>query len=110
MLKAGTKRRRTQEEIKYQKEEEDLRKQSIEEKLARFDELARKYEQLQDTVKINDKAAGILNDMINRGEAELDNTGNVKVRKSIGVIGQTSQQNEQQMVDEDYSESSQIQM
>ena len=101
MLKAGTKRRRTHEEIQNHKEEEELRKQDTEDKLARFDELARNYEQLQHTVKVNEKAAGILNDMINRGEAELDDTGSVKVRQSIGGMGQTSQHQEQQMVDED---------
>ena len=39
MLKAGIKRRRTQQQIKDQKEEEALRNQSVEDKLARFDQL-----------------------------------------------------------------------
>ena len=39
MLKVGIKRRRTAQEIKDQKEEEAIRQQAIEDKLARFDEL-----------------------------------------------------------------------
>ena len=37
MLKAGIKRRRTAQQIKDQKEEEAVRQQAIEEKLARFE-------------------------------------------------------------------------
>ena len=37
MLKTGTKRRRTQQQIKDQKEEEVLRAQATEEKLAKFE-------------------------------------------------------------------------
>ena len=47
ILKAGTKRRRTQTEVKNQKIEDELRKQAIEEKLARFDELERKFQEVQ---------------------------------------------------------------
>ena len=44
MLKAGSKRRRTTRQIADQKEEEALKKQAIEDKLARFEELQQKYE------------------------------------------------------------------
>ena len=53
MLKAGSKRRRTTEQIKAQKEEEEIRKQAIEDKIARFDELQQKYEQMENAAKNN---------------------------------------------------------
>ena len=44
MLKAGIKRRRTTRQITDEKAEEALRQQAIEDKLARFEELQRKYD------------------------------------------------------------------
>ena len=75
MLKAGIKRRRTQQQIKDQKEEEALRAQAIEEKLAKFEELQQKYKSAKEEAD-NGKGAVIqLQGLINTGQVHLDENG-----------------------------------
>ena len=79
MLKAGIKRRRTQRQITDEKAEEALRQQSIEEKLAKFDELNKKYEEAKKEAETNNQARAILSNFIENGEAQVDNNGNVRL-------------------------------
>ena len=72
MLKAGIKRRRTQQQIKDQKEEEAIRQQSIEAKLAQFVQLKQQYTAVKQEADNGKNAAQILTDMINNGQAEMD--------------------------------------
>ena len=67
MLKAGIKRRRTTQQIKQQKEEEEIRQQGIEEKLAKYDELMEKFNQVQKEAVNGQAAADILNDLFDKG-------------------------------------------
>jgi len=47
MLKIGSKRRRTQEEIKNEKEESMLKEQSIQDKIAQWDALQQRIQELE---------------------------------------------------------------
>ena len=80
MLKAGIKRRRTQQQIKDQKQEETLRQQSIEAKLAQFDQLKQQYNAMKQEADQGKNATQILTNMIQNGEAEMDETGHVHIK------------------------------
>ena len=105
MLKAGTKRRRTVKQIKDQKEEEALRQQSIEEKLVLFEQLQQKYNEAQQEAETGKRATQILGDMINKGEAEMDENGGVRVKPQQIDGSQMSQHSQQQQM-QDMSQAS----
>ena len=66
MLKAGIKRRRTQQEIQEEKEELELREQDTQAKLAQFEELQRKYNEAKQEAENGKSATIILSEMINK--------------------------------------------
>ena len=67
MLKAGIKRRRTQQQIKDQKQEESLRAQAVEEKLAKFEQLMEEFKVAKQEANAGKHAASILSNMIENG-------------------------------------------
>ena len=79
MLKAGIKRRRTTRQITDEKAEEALRQQAIEDKLAQFDKLQEKYQKAKQEADNGKGALFQLQNLLNKGEAELDEEGNVKI-------------------------------
>ena len=106
MLKAGIKRRRTTRQITDEKAEEAVRARAIEEKLAQFDELQAKYKAAQQEADQGKNATLILTNMINKGEAEVDENGSVQVKPQIidqSEMSQSSQQPANQMPAEDSS-------
>ena len=103
MLKAGIKRRRTQRQITDEKAEEAVRQQAIEEKLAKFDQLQEKSNEVKQEAENGKSATIILHNMINNGEAELDKNGNVRVKPQFldqSEMSQHSQQQEMQSMGE----------
>ena len=68
MLKIGSKRRRTQEEIKNEKEESMLKEQSIQDKMAQWDALQQRIQELEASNANQSAAATILQEIINSGE------------------------------------------
>ena len=67
LLKVGTKRRRTRQEIQDQKEEAELKQQSVEQKLSQIDSLMQRCAELEQKAQHNEAADLILRDMINKG-------------------------------------------
>ena len=77
MLKIGAKRRKTKAEIEELKEEERIKEQAIQDKLAQFDRMAKQIAELQQENNNNKIAKTILQDMIDKGEAVADDDGHV---------------------------------
>ena len=91
MLKAGVKRRRTTQEINDQKEEEEIRQQSIEEKLARFEKLQQELNQARAEAENGKNATNILTEFINNGDLLQDQHGNVIAKPQINDQSDRSQ-------------------
>ena len=64
LLKIGSKRRKTQAEIEELKEEERVKEQAVQDKLAQFDRMAKQIAELQAENENNKAATNILSDMI----------------------------------------------
>ena len=96
MLKSGTKRRRTIRQITDEKAEEALRQQAIEDKLANYEKIQQELNEAKQEANNGKAATIILEGMINRGEAELDDNGNVNVKPQIIDSNQVSEQSQQQ--------------
>ena len=79
MLRCGQKRRRTKTEIHEEKEEARLKQDAIEEKLARFDELLAKNEELERDVIQHQGASMILGDLESKGKIHIAKSGDVLV-------------------------------
>ena len=77
MLKIGAKRRKTKAEIEELKEEERLKEEAIQDKLASFDRMAKQIAELQQENNNNNIATNILKGMIEKGDAIADDQGNV---------------------------------
>jgi len=77
MLKAGSKRRRTTAEIKAEKEAALLKEQEIQAKLAQYDAMKAKAEALEAKIGEHEGAALIVNDLVARGLAVVDNEGRI---------------------------------
>ena len=103
MLKAGIKRRRTQRQITDEKAEEAVRQLAIEEKLAKYDELQNKYNQAKQEAENGKGATQILHNMIQKGQAEVDQNGNVHVKQHVidqSEVSQNSQMgNQEEMIE-----------
>lgn len=91
-------RRRTRQEILDEKEEERIRQEGIDTKLAKMEALAKRCSELEQKVTDNEAADIILRDMIAKGEAKVDNLGNVTVVKdnegSMEGVSQASAQHQ----------------
>ena len=110
MLKAGIKRRRTQRQITDEKAEEAIRQQAIDKKLAKFDELQQKYQQVQQEAEGGKNAAIILNNMLQKGEIEMDQNGNVRVISQQVEQSENSHHSQQVEMQENIESSSQFQI
>ena len=78
MLKIGMKRRRTKAEIKAEKEEEALKQQDIEAKLARLQEMEQQLGQLQQE---NEQAKDVINQLHAAGQIDIDDQGLISPAK-----------------------------
>jgi len=67
LLKVGTKRRRTQQEIKDQKEEARLKEEQTQAKLSQLEELLKRCAELEDRAANNEAAKNILSEMLESG-------------------------------------------
>ena len=92
LLKVGSKRRRTQQEIQDQKEEAKLKQEGMEQKLAQINSLMQRCEELE--AKNNDAADLILRDMISKGQVVMDENGNVTIVQFEGSQMQSEQHSE----------------
>ena len=79
MLKLGTKRRRTTNQVKAQKEEARLKEESVAQKLAQFAQLQRELEEARALAQNNKNAADILNDLYSQGHVVAGPDGSVTV-------------------------------
>ena len=103
MLKAGIKRRRTQRQITDERAEEILKQQAIEDKLAKFEELQSQLAEAKKEAENGKAATNILTDMINNGQAQVDENGNVSVMSQVvgeSEMSQSSQQPHQKQQNE----------
>ena len=87
MLKPGAKRRRRQADIQGQNSEAEMNDLQAADQSMRIQALEQELSQVQERAVNNESAANILTLMLERGEAEQDNDGNVHVskRKSGGT-------------------------
>ena len=79
LLKVGTKRRRTRQEILDDKEEARIKEEGMQGKLAQIDSLTQRCAELEQKAKGNEAADLILRDMISKGQAVMDENGNVTI-------------------------------
>ena len=75
LLKVGTKRRRTRQEILDEKEEARLKEESIEEKLAALEGLALRCARSEAKAKENESANDILKSFLDKGMAVIGDDG-----------------------------------
>ena len=81
MLKIGTKRRRTQAQIKAEKEEARLREQDLQEKLARMAELQQKEADYDRMLAQHEEASGVLSKLHAEGLIDVDDNGKISPSK-----------------------------
>ena len=106
MLKAGIKRRRTTRQITDELAEEELRQKAIKEKIEKYDELQQKYNLAQQEAATNKNSTTILQNMIDKGFAEIDQSGNVHVKNHVIDQSEMSQNTQQRQIEESIEESS----
>ena len=75
MLKVGSKRRRTQTQIKQEKEEALLKQVDIATKLARLDQMEQELQAIKQSKARNEEAATILDKLVNDGVVNYDDNG-----------------------------------
>ena len=79
MLQVGSKRRRTKHEIEADKQAKLFEEQTIENKLAEYDSLQQKYEQIEQEKQNGDLAASILQQFIDAGYVKQEKDGGFTV-------------------------------
>ena len=82
-MKVGSKRRRTKQEIRDQKEESMVKQQAIEDKLAKFDQMKRELEQAKQIAEENAEASEIVQGMIDQGFVEKAEDGTIMPSQSF---------------------------
>jgi hypothetical protein len=80
MMKCGSKRRRTKDEISQAKEEEELRQGDTERKLEELAALKRREQEILEAEHNKNSATNILTEMINRGDAVMNSHGGVWIK------------------------------
>ena len=83
LMKVGSKRRRTKQEILDQKEESMMKQQAIEEKLAKFDQMKRELEQAKQMAEVNAEASEIVQGMLDQGFVEKAEDGTIMPSQSF---------------------------
>ena len=91
LLKAGSKRRRTQAEMKQQMEVEELANVLEHEREDQIKQLEEQLSQAQENAASNKNAADILTDLLEKGEVKLEEDGSVSVMHGANVIGNASE-------------------
>ena len=86
MLKAGIKRRRTQAQVKADKEEALLREQDIEAKLARLAEAEAKLQDYDRMAEQNEQAKALFTQLQAEGHVDVDENGFVSPSKQKSAI------------------------
>ena len=87
MLKIGTKRRRTQEQIRLDKEREMTRLQEIDEKLARLEDAEQKLAHYDQMAAENANAKQVIEELQASGDVEIDQHGRISPSKKK-ILGQ----------------------
>ena len=82
MMKAGSKRRRTHHQVEEDKRVKAQREAELNQKLAAMASMEARLQQMESQAQNNQAAADILNDLVQKGLAEVDESGNVKVLNS----------------------------
>ena len=95
MLKAGVKRRRTQRQITDEKAEEALRQQAIDDKLAEFETLQQQLREAREQADNGKGAIFQLQNLLNNGQAQMDQNGNVQVIPQSVDNSEMSQRSQQ---------------
>ena len=81
MLKVGSKRRRTQAQVKADKEEALLKEQDTQQKLARLAEAEQKLAHYDQMVVQNEQAKAIIGELQASGDVEIDEHGRITPSK-----------------------------
>ena len=81
MLKTGSKRRRTQTQIKAEKEEARLREEDIQETLARYAEAQQKMADYDRMEAENNRANQVLNELHAEGLIDVGDDGKISPSK-----------------------------
>ena len=81
MLKIGSKRRRTQAQVKADKEEAMLREQDIQDRLARLQEVEAKLAEFDRMAAENQHAQDIISQLHAAGQVDIDDHGRVSPSK-----------------------------
>jgi hypothetical protein len=79
MLKANAKRRKTKAEAKEEKLRQQQEKEEIASKLAQFEAMNQKIQELEEKCVNGQNAADILTNMVNNNQASIDGDGNFLV-------------------------------
>ena len=96
MLKSGQKRRRTQRQITDEKAEEVLRQRAIEDKLASIEKLQQELKEAKEEASQGKAATTILTQMLEKGEAQMDQNGNISVNSQMANQNQISEHSQSQ--------------
>ena len=75
MLKVGSKRRRTKQECREEREQEEVKKAEVAAKLASFDSLRQEMESHKARADGNQGAHEVVQDMLDKGIVHLDENG-----------------------------------
>ena len=110
MLKSGIKRRRTQRQITDEKAEEALRQMAIEEKLAKLEKIQDELKAAQEEASQGKAATNILTQMIETGQAQMDENGNVQVVPQIINQSEMDQSSQQPAMNHNNGEGSSFQI
>ena len=89
-MKSGAKRRRTNQEIEDERVAKAAREAELNQKLAAMASMEARMQQMEDQARNNQAAADILNSLVERGLAEVDESGNINFRDNGGVGGPQS--------------------
>ena len=81
MLKVGSKRRRTQAQVKADKEEALIREQDIQVKMARLAEAEQKLQKFDQLEAQNEQAKELMRELHAAGHVDIDENGNVSPSK-----------------------------
>jgi len=81
MLKVGSKRRRTQAQVKADKEEALLKEQDTQQKLARLAEAEQKLAHYDQMVAQNEEAKAVIGELQASGDVEFDEHGRITPSK-----------------------------
>ena len=84
MLKVGSKRRRTKQQIADDKERADREKLDVEQKMAQYEALLAEKEKMEKLAKNNQGASDLLNGFIKEGSVWKDDAGNWVVTGAQG--------------------------